>query len=495
MGKEILIVDDEADIRDLISGILSDEGFETRVAADADEALAQLSSRLPSLIVLDIWLQGSRLDGLELLDEIKHDYDDLPVVIISGHGNIETAVAAIKKGAYDFVEKPFQSDKLLLIVDRAIENARLKRENEDLALKAGRASEMIGNSPALNQVRSVIRKAAPTNSRVLVTGPSGAGKEVVARALHAQSTRAEEAFVVVNAASMAPERMEVELFGVHAHADDAGGRTEDRKVGLFEQAHGGTLYIDEIAEMPAETQSKILRVLIDQSFERVGGGPKIQVDVRVISSSSRNLREEIERGKFREDLYHRLNVVPIHVPGLEQRREDIGALVDYFLETICLSSGLPRRQLGEDAVAYLQAQDWPGNVRQLRNVIERLLILGTGDPDTAITREMVADEMGPRTIQAGAALQDSNALLGLPLRDAREQFERDYLFAQIDRFGGNISRTATFIGMERSALHRKIKALGMVNGSDGGGAAEAVNGATDGGNSPDQPSDEAQASA
>jgi two-component system nitrogen regulation response regulator NtrX len=454
MASEILIVDDEADIRELVSGILSDEGYETRVAGESDGALAAIEARRPGLVVLDIWLQGSRLDGLELLDVIHEHHPDLPVVIISGHGNVETAVSAIKKGAYDFIEKPFKADRLILIVRRAMEAYRLRRENSELKIRIGDETKLIGGSPVIAHVRQTVDKVAPTGSRVLITGPSGAGKEVVARLLHARSRRAAHAFVAINAATMAPERMESELFGTEANATGA------RKVGVFEQAHGGTLFLDEVAEMPLETQSKILRVLVEQTFERVGGGPKVKVDVRVVSSSSRDLNEEIAKGRFREDLFHRLNVVPIQVPPLSSRREDIPVLVDYFMGQISKATGLPPRSISEDAMAALQAHDWPGNIRQLRNNVERLLILTSGDPAGQVTVDMLPAEVGS-SAQITVNGSGGEHIMALPLREAREMFEREYLMAQISRFGGNISRTAAFIGMERSALHRKLKSLGV----------------------------------
>ncbi|MDO8840455.1 MAG: sigma-54 dependent transcriptional regulator [Parvibaculum sp.] len=454
MASDILIVDDEGDIRELVAGILNDEGYDTRSAADSDRALAAIEARRPGLVILDIWLQGSKLDGLELLDIVRERHPDLPVVIISGHGNIETAVSAIKKGAYDFIEKPFKADRLILIVRRALEAFRLRRENSELRARAGDDTTLIGFSPAMAQVRQIIDKVAPTGSRVLITGPSGCGKEVVARLLHARSRRTANAFVAINAANMAPERMEVELFGTE---ESAAG---PRKVGVFEQAHGGTLFLDEVAEMPIETQSKILRVLVEQTFERVGGGPKVKVDVRVVSSSSRDLLDEIAKGRLREDLFHRLNVVPISVPPLSARREDIPLLVEYFMGQISNATGLPPRRVSDDALAALQAHDWPGNVRQLRNNIERLLILTSGDPNAVVTADMLPAEVG-----ASAQMTVNGAggehIMALPLREARETFEREYLIAQISRFGGNISRTAAFIGMERSALHRKLKSLGV----------------------------------
>src|SRR5580658_5900465 len=454
MASDILIVDDEADIRELVSGILEDEGYTTRVARDSDDALGAIHSRRPSLVFLDIWLQGSRLDGLQVLGSIKTEHPDLPVVMISGHGNIETAVAAIKQGAYDFIEKPFKADRLVLVADRALETSRLKREVKDLKQLAPYSVTLVGGSGAISHLRQTIDKVAPTNSRILIVGPSGAGKELTARTIHALSTRAEAPFVVINAAAITPERMEVELFGI----EQSNGE-QARKVGALEEAHGGTLFIDEIGDMPRETQNKILRVLVDQTFQRVGGTNKVEVNVRIITSTARNLEEEIAAGRFREDLYHRLSVVPIRVPPLAERREDVPALVDYFMDQISQATGLPKRRIGTDAMAVLQTHDWPGNVRQLRNNVERLMILAGGDADAVITADMLPQDVGamvPAMPKGGG-----EQLMGMPLREAREAFEREYLRAQISRFGGNISRTAEFVGMERSALHRKLKALGM----------------------------------
>ena len=455
MAADILIVDDESDICELVAGILQDEGYSTRVARDSDQALAAVSARRPNLLFLDIWLQGSRLDGLQLLDITKEQNPELPVVMISGHGNIETAVAAIKRGAYDFIEKPFKADRLLLVADRALESSRLKREVKELKARAPLATALVGRSPSLNQLRLTLEKVAPTNSRILVIGPSGAGKELCARNVHALSGRANGPFVVINAAAITPERMEIELFGVD-HSNGGQGR----KVGALEEAHGGTLFIDEIADMPRETQNKILRVLVDQTFERVGGNTKVSVDVRIVSSTARNLESEITAGKFREDLYHRLSVVPIRVPPLAERREDIPLLVEYFMDQIAQATGLPKRQIGEDALAVLQSHDWPGNVRQLRNNVERLMILAGGDAKAEITAKMLPQDVGSM-IPAMPNGNGGEQLMGMPLREAREMFEREYLVAQISRFGGNISRTAEFVGMERSALHRKLKALGI----------------------------------
>jgi two-component system, NtrC family, nitrogen regulation response regulator NtrX len=455
MAADILIVDDESDICELVAGILQDEGYSTRVARDSDTALNAIRARRPNLLFLDIWLQGSRLDGLQLLDAAKTEHPEMPVVMISGHGNIETAVAAIKRGAYDFIEKPFKTDRLILVADRALETSRLKREVRELKQLAPVATALVGRSPAMNQLRQTIEKVAPTNSRILIIGTSGSGKELCARSLHAMSSRANGPFVVINAAAITPERMEIELFGV----EQANG-SQARRTGALEEAHGGTLFIDEIADMPRETQNKILRVLVDQTFDRVGGNTKVTVDVRIVSSTARNLEAEIAAGRFREDLYHRLSVVPIRVPPLAERREDIPLLVDYFMDQISQATGLPRRSIGEDALAVLQSHDWPGNVRQLRNNVERLMILAGGDAGAVINAGMLPQDVGSM-IPSMPNGNGGEQLMGLPLREAREMFEREYLVAQISRFGGNISRTAEFVGMERSALHRKLKALGI----------------------------------
>jgi len=452
MISDILVVDDEADIRELVAAILQDDGYAVRTAHNAEAALAAIRARKPALLILDIWMTAGGLDGLELLDRLKLMDPDLPVIMISGHGNIETAVSSIKRGAYDFIEKPFKSDRLTLVVERALEAATLRRENRQLRTQAIVPDGLVGGSPAAQALRAMIARVAGANSRVLISGPPGSGKETAARLIHAASPRARNEFVAISAAGMTPERMDRELFG------EEGGPGRPGHVGVFERAHGGTLYIDDVADMPRESQSRILRVLVEQRFRRVGGDHDVQVDVRVVSSTSRDLGPEIAAGRLREDLYHRLNVVPLRVPGLAERREDIPELIDYYLERLSVASGLVRRALAPDAYATLQVQAWPGNVRQLRNVIERILILAAGDAGQPITAEMLPAEASATPSTGGLAAE---RIIALPLREARELFEREYLDAQIMRFGGNISRTAAFIGMERSALHRKLKSLGF----------------------------------
>jgi two-component system, NtrC family, nitrogen regulation response regulator NtrX len=455
VALDVLIVDDEQDIRDLVSGVLEDEGYTARSAADSDAALEAIRDRRPSLVLLDVWLTGSRLDGLELLDEIKRRDPSLPVLVISGHGNLDTAVAAVRRGAADFIEKPFEAERLLMLVSRATETERLRRENATLKAQVGGGDELTGSSSVINTVRATLKRVAATGSRVLITGPAGVGKEVAARLLHIWSPRAEAPFVVVSAARMTPERVEEELFGV-----EEGG--ELSRPGLLEQAHGGTLFLDEIADMPTTTQAKILRVLTDQSFARVGGQRTVKVDVRVVSATSRHLPEEIAAGRFREDLYYRLNVVPVHLPPLTDRREDIPALVDHFVARYASERRVPTPEVATDAMAALQAYDWPGNVRQLRNIVERTIIMAPGDRIGRVDIDMLPPEVLSDQPQMAASAA-TTAMMGAPLREARETFEREYLRVQIRRFSGNISRTASFIGMERSALHRKLKLLGLAD--------------------------------
>ena len=454
---DILITDDERDIRELIADILEDEGFTTRLAGTSDECMAQIDKEPPALMILDIWLKDSNMDGIDILKVVKRDHPDIPIVIISGHGNIEIAVAAIKQGAYDFIEKPFNIDQLMVVIRRAMETSRLRRENVELKRGETTSADMLGESAAFRTLKSQLDKVTKSNGRVMLTGPAGAGKEIAARYIHAHSNRANAPFVVVSSASIEPERMEEVLFG----REDTGRGVEK---GLLEEANGGVIYFDEIADMPMGTQSKILRVLVDQRFQRVGGSDKVQVDLRVISSTNRDLQAEIDAENFREELYHRLNVVPIHVPSLEERREDIPLLAEHFIGMFNKAQGLPLRKLAEDARALLQTMLWPGNVRQLKNVVERVLILGESGGDIS-AKELPTAEEGPA--EEGRIVL-SGGLATLPLREARELFEREYLLTQINRFGGNISRTASFVGMERSALHRKLKSLGVATTNKAG---------------------------
>ena len=452
MALEVLVVDDEADIRELVAGVLEEEGYAVRSAADSSGALEAIDDRRPSLVLLDVWLQGSKLDGLQLLEQIKGRDPTLPVLMISGHGNLDTAVAAIREGAVDFIEKPFKADRLLHLVGRATETDRLRRENATLRQQVGPDDQLDGTSVAINTVRATLKRVAPTGSRVLITGPAGVGKEIAARMIHNWSPRAGSPFIVLSAAMMSPERVEEELFGSEQNGV--------ARPGLLEQAHGGTLFLDEIADMPITTQAKILRVLTDQSYTRVGGQRPVKVDVRVLSATSRNLADEIAAGRFREDLFYRLNVVPVRIPPLRERREDIPELVAHFLARFSAERRIQTPELSKDAIAALQAHDWPGNVRQLRNIIERTLILTPGDRVACIEVDLLPPEIietQGSTGMGGASM----AIMGSPLREARESFEREYLKIQIRRFSGNISRTASFIGMERSALHRKLKALGL----------------------------------
>jgi two-component system nitrogen regulation response regulator NtrX len=458
MALEVLVVDDEADIRELVSGVLEDEGFSVRSAADSTTALEAIEERRPSLVLLDVWLQGSRLDGLQILQEVKRRDPNLPVLMISGHGNLDTAVAAIREGAIDFIEKPFEAERLLHLVSRATETDRLRRENETLRAQTGHDDQLHGTSVAINNVRATLKRVAPTGSRVLITGPAGVGKEIAARMIHQWSPRAKAPFIVVSAAMMSPDRVEEELFG--SEADGVA------RPGLLEQAHGGTLFLDEIADMPLTTQAKILRVLTDQSYHRIGGQRPIKVDVRVLSATSRNLADEIAEGRFREDLYYRLNVVPVRIPPLRERREDIPELANHFLTRFAAERRITPPTFSDEAIAALQAHDWPGNVRQLRNIIERTVILAPGDRVSCIDVDLLPSEVLDNQGSVGISTA-TLTIMGSPLREARESFEREYLKIQIRRFSGNISRTASFIGMERSALHRKLKALGIADKRDG----------------------------
>jgi two-component system nitrogen regulation response regulator NtrX len=451
---DILIVDDQDDIRAQIQGILTDDGYVTREARDSQSAEKIIAQKKPDLVILDIWLENSEMDGMELLKKLMKTHGDMPIIIISGHGSIETAISAIRLGAYDFIEKPFKSDKLLVLAARALESSRLRKENQELRLKAaGHVSEIHGPSQAVAQIRQVIERVAPTNSRVLITGEQGSGKDVAARMIHARSRRADKNYVSLNCAILSPDRIEAALFGI-----EGGGN--GKLPGVLEQANGGTLFLDEIADMPSETQAKIVRVFQEQHFTRIGGTERIEADIRIIASSNQNLQELMNAGKFRQDLYYRLSVVPIAMPPLRDRLEDIPILARHFMEQAAGNANVPPRAFSADAMALMQSYEWPGNVRQLRNVIEWLLIMAPGAAEEPITADMLPPDLKQKAVDMIRG-NDVVELMSKPLREAREIFEREYLLSQVNRFGGNISRTAGFIGMERSALHRKLKSLGV----------------------------------
>lgn len=458
MAHDILIVDDEADIRFQIGGILEDEGFNTREAATSAEAFSAVASRQPSLMILDVWLANSEHDGLQILEIVKRDHPDLPIVMISGHGTFDMAVNATKKGAYDFISKPFKSDVLLLTIERALSEAKLKRENEILRLQNPHAVQdgLVGQSSCVGELRRAIEKVAGTDSRVLISGPPGSGKGAVAKVLHAQSHRKDGNFVTLTCAGLTEDSLEAELFGVE------GNRDRPRRVGVFEEAHGGTLLIDEVADMDLATQQKIVRVLHTKKFNRLGGDTMVDVDARVLATTSQDLKALIAEGRFREDLFYRLNVVPMTVPSLSERREDIPLLAEYFMDRAAMARGRSRRPLGGDALTALQGHDWPGNVWELSNVIERLLLLAPGEVNQPIRADAVAQAIGEGDGKA-SGWERAPEVMSLPLREAREAFEREYLVFHLARFGGNISRTAEFVGMDRAALHRKLKGLGVAS--------------------------------
>ncbi|MGV6838897.1 MAG: nitrogen assimilation response regulator NtrX [Planktomarina sp.] len=449
--RDILIVDDENDIRELVSDILQDEGFETRSVGNSTAALAALQDNEPALMILDIWLKDSDMDGIDILKHVKKAHPSVPVIIISGHGNIEIAVAAIKQGAYDYVEKPFNIDQLLVVVHRAMEAAKLRHENQSLKEKSNELAPMIGQSVAFRSFKSQLDKVTGSNGRVMLTGAAGTGKELAARYIHANSNRSSAPFLCVNCASLEPHNVENVLYGTFSE-----GKVSP---GLFKQCDGGVIFLDEISELPIETQSHLLRVLADQKYLIPGTAQTEEIDVRFISASTRNLHQEVENGRLREDLFHRLNVVPISVPSLDERREDIVHLAEHILQSLHDTQGLPRKALSRDAQKMLQSMPWPGNIRQLRNHMERVLILG-GDTPIIEEEDLPATEAKPDSVDGQIVL--SGAVANLTLKEARELFEREYLLSQINRFGGNVSRTASFIGMERSALHRKLKSLGVI---------------------------------
>lgn len=454
---DIMVIEDEADIRELISDILKDEGFNVRLAANSAKAFELISEKIPSAIILDIWLQRSELDGLGILEIVKKRYPLLPIIIISGHGTIETAVNAIKMGAYDYLEKPFTQDKLLIMLKRACEVAKLKRENFDLKSKVADRYEIIGNSAAINKLKSEIDKVAPTSGRIMITGEAGSGKELAARLIHKKSKRTYNPFIVYNPTGLSVEKIQKDLFGDYEN-NFAGSIS--RKLSVLEAAHNGTLYIDEVGDLPLTIQTKLLRFLQDSMFERPSNGQSIKLDIRLITSTSKNLQNDINNGKFRQDLFYRLNVVPLKVPSLAERKDDIPLLVIYFLKYLAKFSGLPERHFADESTAALQAYNWPGNIRQLRNVVEWTLIMNPGNAGNLIKHEMLPNDITSNTINI-IKTENNMDMMSMPLREAREIFEKQYLIAQMSRFNNNISKTSLFVGMERSALHRKLKLLNI----------------------------------
>ena len=450
----ILVVDDEKDIRDLISQILFEEGHTVKLAHNSMSAMDYINNKEPDLIILDIWLKDSEMDGIEILKSVKQNNPLCPVVVISGHGNIEIAVAAVKQGAYDFIEKPFNTDQLLLVINRALEASRLRKEVYSLQNKEMNESKMVGGTGAFKILKQKLDKLMNSNGRILITGPSGSGKEIAARYIHQNSPRANNRFLTIACASIQSEKMEELLFG-----QEAEGKISP---GLFEKAHGGTLFFDEVADLPIGTQAKILRVLVDQVFTRVGGKNIVRVNCRIVSSTSKDLAMEIEKGYFKEELFHRLNVVPIKIPSLEERILDVSLLSAYFIDWLSKNEGLPNKQLTDASIRKLQNMSWPGNIRQLKNTIERALILGSSkaiiNPKDIF--EFIETEKKD-SFQSNVLDFNSEFFADKSLRSAREEFERAYLKYQISKFGGNVSKTASYVGMERSALHRKMKILNI----------------------------------
>ena len=450
MRDEILIVDDNADIRLLISDILKNKGFSVRIAANFDQALAEINKKLPDVAIVDVKLDKGDNDGIDLLTRIKKIDDDVPVIMISGHANVQMAVDSLKLGAFEFMQKPFSSERLLNFINRAIENIELKKEKYVLESKLFQSYDIVGRSQTIEKIKNLITKLGNTESRVFISGPAGSGKELVARQIHKKSHRSTNPFVVVNGALLNPDKYELELFG----SENLDGSIN---YGFFEKAKDGTLLIDEVSEIPLETQAKILRVLIDQKFRRVNGIKEINVNVRIISTSSKTIREEVDKGNFREDLYHRLNVVPIFIPALKDRLEDIPLLLNYFTKKISELNGIGETKLDSNVDLFYQ-YDWPGNVRELRNFVERISILSVNENKTNIN-SLVQDALSQKSLQKKSNSYDN--ILSFPLKEAREKFEKDYLTSQLKKYKGNISKTAEFVGMERSALHRKLKTLGI----------------------------------
>jgi len=450
MTNEILVVDDNADIRQLISGILKDKGFVVRLAANYDQALLEINKKLPDVAVIDVKLDKGDNDGIELLVHIKKIGENVPVIMISGHANVQMAVDSLKLGAFEFIQKPFSSERLINFINRAIENVELKKDNIALENKLFHSYDIIGKSQSIEKIKNLINKLKNAESRIFISGPAGSGKELVARQIHKQSLRSKRPFVVVNGALLNPEKYELELFGSE-------NSNETINYGFFEKAKGGTLLIDEVTEIPLETQAKILRVLIDQKFSRVNGSKEVNVNVRIISTSSKNVRAEVDKGNFREDLYHRLNVVPIFLPPLKDRSEDIPSLLNYFSKKIAELNGINETKLDTNFDLFYK-YDWPGNVRELRNLVERISILSLNEKVNNIN-QLVQDSLFQKNTSPDSDSYES--VLTYPLKEAREKFEKNYLTSQLKKYKGNISKTAEFIGMERSALHRKLKSLGI----------------------------------
>ena len=450
MTKEILVIDDNLDIRQLISVILKDQGLKVREAANFDQAILEIDKKLPDVAIIDVKLDKGDNDGIDLLVHLKKIDDDVPVIMISGHANVQMAVDSLKLGAFEFIQKPFSSERLLNFLNRAIENVDLKKEKNALENKLFHSYEIIGESQPIEKVKSLISKLRNAESRIFVSGPAGSGKELVARQIHKQSSRSKKPFVVVNGALLDPQKYELELFGSEK-------ANETTNYGFFEKAKGGTLLIDEVTEIPLETQAKILRVLIDQKFRRVNGSSEINVNVRIISTSSKNIREEVDKGNFREDLYHRLNVVPIYLPPLKDRIDDIPLLLKYFSKKIAELNGINETKLDSNFDLFYK-YDWPGNVRELRNLVERISILSVNENVNNIN-QIVQDALTQKNISKDFDSYEN--VLTYPLKEAREKFEKNYLTSQLKKHKGNISKTAEFVGMERSALHRKLKTLGI----------------------------------
>ena len=447
MSVEILIIDDNSDIRLILDELIKDAGYKTRLAANFNQALTEIDKKLPDVAIIDVKLDKGDNDGIQLLDHIKQKNNDIPVIMISGHANIEMAVNSLKSGAFEFIQKPFDKDRLLNFVNRAVENFNLKKENKNLSNKLFHSFELIGKSNNIISIKDQIEKLSQSESRVFISGPTGSGKELVARKIYKNSKRNKDPFVIINGALLDAKKYELELFG------------EEKKdgsilYGAFEKASGGVLLIDEVTEIPLETQSKILRVMIDQKFKRLNGNHDIKVDVRIFCSTSKDMSTEIKNGNFREDLFHRLNVFNIKIDPLTKRIEDIPLLIDYFIENICNTYSYKKFSITDNN--YLLNYDWPGNVRELRNLIERIAILSPGDNQDKIIN--IIKESLSRSLDENFSVTDT---LSVPLREARESFEKEYLISQIKKFGGNISKTAKFVGMERSALHRKLKILGV----------------------------------